>query len=74
MQHFFGGRIQSSSCRYGVKEKLWQRFLNSANGDRALIEELSRLILSERNLENEFEAVLELANRVCDRHGLKQAA
>ena len=41
---------------------------------QALIEELSRLILSERNLENEFEAVLELANRVCDRHGLKQAA
>jgi hypothetical protein len=45
-------------------------------GDRKqiFIEELSRLILGEREVESEFEAVLELANRVCDRYGLNKAA
>jgi len=56
------------------ERKVVAKILEFGERRQALIEELSRLILSERNLENEFEAVLELANRVCDRHGLKQAA
>jgi hypothetical protein len=39
-----------------------------------LLEELSRLILGDRTIESEFEAVLEVANRVCDRYGLQKAA
>lgn len=41
---------------------------------QVLLEELSRLILGEREVENEFEQVWKLANRVCDRYGLKKAA
>jgi hypothetical protein len=56
------------------ERKVVAKILEFGDRRQALIEELSRLILSERNIENEFEAVLELANRVCDRYGLKKAA
>jgi hypothetical protein len=41
---------------------------------QVLLEELSRPILGEREVENEFEEVWKLANRVSDRYGLKKAA
>jgi hypothetical protein len=45
-----------------------------AESKQRVLEELSRLILGERTLESEFEAVLDAANKVCDRYGLKKAA
>lgn len=45
-----------------------------AEHKQRLLEELSRLILGDRTLESEFEAVLDAANRVCDRYGLQKAA
>ena len=72
MQHFCRMCIQwCSSCG---ERTVVAKILEFGERRQALIEELSRLILSERNLENEFEAVLELANRVCDRYGLKKVA
>ena len=45
-----------------------------AESKQRILEELSRLILGERTMESEFEAVLDAANRVCDRYGLQKAA
>jgi hypothetical protein len=45
-----------------------------AEHKQRLLEELSKLILGDRTMESEFEAVLEAANKVCDRYGLQKAA
>lgn len=56
------------------REKTMSPVLEFADRRKALVEELSRLILGPRDVENEFEEVMKLANSVCDRHGLKKAA